>query len=152
MVLLAGALTTAACGKPEVSACEEFVKAGLSAPATYRRVTSEIRVERVSWAQHLEESPGDRDNDLLKRAFDLGQDRRIVSLTYDAQNGFGVPIRNTMQCAFRLSEGKLTDHNLEKAVQLAVAQRELRQSVRQGALPGIPPTEAAPEPAYPCCR
>ncbi len=150
--LTCGTVAIAACAKPEISACEEFVKGGLRAPATYRRVSLETRDERVTWDEYLRESPSDRGNEMLKRAFDLGQERRIVSLTYDAQNGFGVPVRNMTRCAFRLSEGKLANRNLKTTVRLAIAQRELRQSVRRGELPNIPPSDRPLEPAYPCCQ
>ena len=81
LILLAIAICALASCKKEVTeaekailACEEWVKAGLRSPSTYRRA-------------HARET-------------NLGE-RSMVSLDYDAENGFGSPVRDSTVCVFK---------------------------------------------------
>lgn len=147
-----GALSLASCGQPEVKACEQFIKSGLKAPSTYKRLALSVHDERVTWEQHLRESPNDRNVEIFRKAYEHGQLRRIVALDYEASNAFGVPIRSSEQCAFGLQEGKVADRTrLLNSVKIAEAQRSFRQVNEAGALPNGVQLDM-PEPTYPCCE
>lgn len=100
--------------QPLISACEESLKERLKAPSTYRRISAtedEKNLTRAEYNQHLSgQSPSVRDISL--KWFDEGKDkpmRFIAFIEYDAQNAFGVPIRDVTKCEYISSSGNKKD-------------------------------------------
>lgn len=126
-------LALAGCEGREIAACEEFLKDGLRSPSTYRRVSLTTRDEATT-AQRIVELGG--------RQPPAGQSLalRTITIEYDANNAFGIPIRGAGQCGFLLRDGSLAGQQLlDSQVRLASARRDGRMLERQ------------PEPQYPCC-
>lgn len=123
---LRAALLVASCGAlgscgmldaEEVKICEASLKAGLKAPATYKRaeVTS-LDTGPLTQAQFDEEvgradtrgNPSAEQLRLLQRDLAKGKTLglRTVAIAYDAENAFGVPLRAAKVCVFRTLDGK----------------------------------------------
>lgn len=99
-IALALLLPLGACEKATVKTCEQFIRGGLSAPTTYKRIGI------------TESSRTATDQELLS----LGKDPRMIAFSkkygistgnlhsviidYDAQNSFGVPLRSKQICLF----------------------------------------------------
>lgn len=94
--------------QPEVAACEDFVRGKLKAPTTYRRAKSTVIDEKLSlesWNALQKVRLGamsDQFQDMTKRSSDEGGVRSVL-LEYDAENGFGVPMRGMEICKFLMS-------------------------------------------------
>jgi hypothetical protein len=139
-------LMLAGCGdRPEVAGCESFIKDSLKSPASYRRVSVSIRDHPTNEAE-LKTLYG-------QHVFIVGKSPglRIVSITSDAANSYGTPIRSTEECAFKLNEGKVDETFLESDVQRAESQHALHSLMASGTIPGVSPSQAEPEKKYPCC-
>ena len=82
-VVLVFALLLGACDGPEIKVCEDYILAKLRSPSTYKR----IEVDGINVPY---ENP----------------DRYHLSITYDAANAYGTPVRETQSCVFGLKGGK----------------------------------------------
>lgn len=76
---------TAGCVKPtpEFEQCERYIKARLKAPSSYKLIN-----ESGSWV------PFDK------------RERYVLSIEYDAQNSYGVMLRDTQVCIFPGKDGQ----------------------------------------------
>ncbi|MDO9489032.1 MAG: hypothetical protein Q7J32_11705 [Sphingomonadaceae bacterium] len=86
-------------GSGEIARCEAFVKAQLRSPSTYKRVHASVFDSRLLTAAEFQERLGDKVPP-PESALRL----RSVSLTYEADNGFGVPIEERADCQFKVTE------------------------------------------------
>lgn len=144
------------CDKPEVAACEVFLKGGLRSPSTYHRVSVNSYDgplgEPALTQMREEDAERDRGNPewaKIKRGLEAqtpaaqrSQDTlREVFIEYDAANAYGTPIRGAQQCGFVLRNGELPSaDSLRAKVSKAESARALRQ------LRGDDK-----DPAYSCC-
>lgn len=86
LAMVVGALCIASCGaltsneEHAFRVCEGYVQKQLRSPSTYQRVTA------------IAEFP------------EPGKTERTVFIEYDAHNAFGVPVRGTEGCQFRVDE------------------------------------------------
>jgi hypothetical protein len=109
--LLALALALVACDKlggdkPEITACDSFVKASLKAPSTYKRISAVVLDEPISkesYASGAGSKPRDPLYDFHKQQA-INPAIRNVVVEYDADNSFGVPLRSKMLCEFLMSD------------------------------------------------
>lgn len=134
------ALVIGGCGKPEVSACEEFLKESLRSPATYKQVRADIYDEPITPEKltTLGGRPWGGETLAIRKVF----------VEYDAENAFGAPIREAQLCGFVLRNGTLPDSNgLKAAVALASAKRSY-QRVKESVGQADPEYQ---EPEYSCC-
>lgn len=132
------ALALAGCDKPDVKACETFIKSGLKAPSTYRRVSVTERLQSFpNWTAFRSETGSERKT-LLEM---MGQKEpshptiRIVAIEYDAANAFGVALRSGEVCAFEEGQNEQT-----RDMVLSSAQRRRDYAAK-------PPAGLK----YPCC-
>lgn len=106
-----------------IAACEDTIKDRLRSPSTYQRVSvSELRRSTATLDQYMGDTvPELRDfardmeqsdpnyakaRDQLRRIFEaVPHDFIAVSIGYDAQNGFGVPIRSVVECSDTIQAG-----------------------------------------------
>lgn len=110
------ALTCAACagsaiawggGRDDrvIAACEDAIKSRLKAPATYARIRatmSEKKATRGQYFFHLVGIPRALIDERIAE-FESGSVSVSIhygSITYDAANSFGVPIRSATECSF----------------------------------------------------
>jgi hypothetical protein len=106
-------------------ACEAYVKDGLKAPSTYSRVSASSNIESK----------------------ELGS----VSIEYDAENSYGVPLRGRQSCAFKLDEeGKWPE---PWAANFAAEGSVLEKHTRSINSPGNPDSDlkATGSSGYDCC-
>lgn len=107
-------------------ACEGFIAGNLRSPSTYKRIEA------------------------VGGPHDPGEAFRFVSITYDADNAFGTPIRGAQVCAFKVDPktGKFPSRvMLESSVSMAKAENTLREVQSLG---GQKPRER-PVGAFDCC-
>ena len=107
-------------GGSEIAQCEAFVRGQLKAPSTYKRVHALASDSSLLTAREFQERLGDPVPPPESRLR-----LRDVSLTYEAQNGFGVPIEQTAYCQFKITE---EDRESELISPLAVS-REIEEKV-----------------------
>lgn len=98
--------------RPEILQCERWVQLGLAAPSTYKRIGVEIADSPPLSREEFQIRAG-----LDRAPQETGLRIRTVYLSYDAANGFGVPIRNTKACLFQVSEADRT-RDLYRAVEM----------------------------------
>ncbi|MBX9729692.1 MAG: hypothetical protein K2X59_00040 [Sphingomonas sp.] len=106
--------------KPEVAACRSFVSGGLRSPSTYSEI--EARSERG------------KDGD--------GNPMATVTISYDAANAYGTPVRGAQICYFAISKDGKFSPEPSVATALASADRALGQN--NGGSCCIPPTKEDP--------
>lgn len=159
MVFALGSLCLlAGCGQPDVEACETFIKSELQAPATYRRVAiTKVDSALMSMSEFRRRTgiPDLRrdENETLRRYGELREgDRpslRTLGITFEADNGYGVPVRATRVCAFKLIDGKLPDGaEIESTARDAALKANSKQLIGAGLLPNAP---ASSDRKYDCC-
>lgn len=88
-------------------ACETFITDGLRSPSTYKRI------------------------EVANPPHEAGKSFRYVSVTYDADNAFGTPVRGGQVCAFKVDPetGEYPDGMLMKSsAGLARAEQGLREA------------------------
>jgi hypothetical protein len=85
---------------PLVAACEEAIKSELLAPSTYRRANLHEAAETITLDDYFAARQDDPARQKLLR-MDYSQGTRLTAqLSYDASNGFGVPIRAGVTCTY----------------------------------------------------
>lgn len=107
IMLALAALALASCSSQKtlaVDACEGYIKAGLRSPSTYKVVETTL-------------------NDPIKA--DSGRFVRTISISYDAANAFGTPIRGAEICSFVVDSSGNFAKNLKVEADLASARRAL---------------------------
>lgn len=109
-------LTVAGCSafdsgeEQAAQACEAFVAEQLLSPSTYKRVS-------MTAPPHVP-----------------GKGFRFVTVSYDAANAFGTPIRGTQTCAFKVDKetGRFPQVDLMKSsASLAVARNSYADTMRE---------------------
>lgn len=143
-VLCAATLT--GCDKADVKACEGFIKDGLASPTSYSRVGVTRWTESISREEinKLRQPIGN---------FERGEPSlSLVGIQYDAQNAYGVKIRQGAICAFELHDGQ-PDDNAVVAANARMAAREvsMRRLIDAGAIQGTPPGSFGKPKKYDCC-
>ena len=149
----------AACDKPDVAACEQFIQAGLKAPSTYRRITIESHdiptTRRQFWADAGLPDPI-KDPSSTIRALAQLEDRakitrRTTYISYDADNGMGVPIRGLNSCTFKLVDGELPSADRLRAAATSAASEEGDAVLIERGL--LPPefSKKKPNVGFECC-
>lgn len=137
-----------------VVGCEEYVKDGLKAPSTYKRIGARDTAAPVSAT------------DLKKLGVEMRSDPtwqtnywlHTVSITYDAENSFGVPVRSGEVCTLmeigaepdRSRPTKADQALVNISVSGAKIRRILRQQVEAGALDNSD-GHIEMDPRHPCC-
>lgn len=158
--VLALVISLAACSKPDVEACESYIKDGLKAPSTYRqlKVTS-VDVSPIDADTLIKEvglpklsKKADAFDRLRRTALEVdlkqpGLGLRRMAIDYEAENGFGTPLRETAICAFVLTDGKLPVADSLTVLVGRANHDRLRASLHELS-PKVP---APPERRYPCC-
>lgn len=151
---VSAALMLTGCNRPEVTACENFVRDGLRSPSSYRRIGIETSDQAMSLSE-FRNITGDKPGGVLEVMTDNAHKHgiRTVSLEYDAQNGFGATLRETRQCYFRMRDGELqgTASTFAAKAKLQKVNREFRDLMRSGALPNVNSADVPPEPEPSCC-
>lgn len=142
------ALALAGCGQPDVDGCEQFIKSGLQAPATYNRVSIQTS-DRPSSADEIRKLGGVA----LGTGEYMHYGLRSVAIQYDAANAYGTPIRSSEVCLFPLSDGKLRGdaRSLASTVEMHENARSFRGLAAAGAIPNIKPGEVPPPQGPSCC-
>lgn len=153
-------------GRPDVAACETYIRGVLKTPSTYRRASVQVMdseplsqaefdartglypVPRLTKAQAKADPmlAIDANLDAMKRSLMEGREQRVrtVLIGYDAENGFGAPIRELAACQFRLVDDELQDAATLKAhAGMVAAQRQMEML-------GVP-GRRRPELRFPCC-
>lgn len=118
-------------GRPDVAACETYIRGVLKTPSTYRRASVQVidsgplsqaafdqqsglyPIPKPSAAEAKADSllASEAQLDAIRRSLMQGREQRLRTLliSYDAENGFGAPIRSQGACQFRLLDGELED-------------------------------------------
>lgn len=159
--VLALCLVLAACGKPDVEACESYIKEGLASPATYRReeVTVFENAPIMTPAQYYEKvglpDPIHDRSDVIRTNAQLHRDDRIrlrsMFVRYSVSNAYGVPVRGTDHCVFKIVNDV---EPTAKELDFALANTRVRQSTRELVSRGLAPPNflnGYPNPHYDCC-
>lgn len=94
---------------PDVKACEGYIKANLLAPSTYKRI-GVLKTDQAMTAPEFTAAVGlDHQTSTqqlaLRNEAARGLALRTVSITYESENGFGVPVREDKICAFKVVGG-----------------------------------------------
>lgn len=154
-------LVLTACGKPDVKTCESYIKEGLASPATYRR--EEVSVFQngpvMTPAQYYEKvglpDPIRDTNDVIRTNAELRRDDRIrlrnMFIRYSVSNAYGVPVRGTAHCAFKIVNDV---EPTAKELDFALSKAKVRQSTRELVSRGLAPPDflnGYPNPHYDCC-
>lgn len=153
-------------GRPDVAACETYIRGVLKTPSTYRRASVQVMdserlsqaafdlrtglypVPRPTKAQAKADPtlPIDANLDAMRRSLMEGRELRVrtVLISYDAENGFGAPIRSQAACQFRLLDGELGDEGtLKRHADSVVSSQKLGEL-------GVS-TSRRSAPRFPCC-
>lgn len=137
-------LFLAGCGRPEVAACEQFIKSQIVSPASYQRASVETMDRDVS-ADEYYKAAGRQIETLPQRSRELAQEERYVIrsvvIDYDTADIDGSVVRSKDICQFRMRDGGPDIPNMD----LAIGQHEIRRSAV--ALVGPPIVK----PETPCC-
>lgn len=137
-------LFLAGCGRPEVTACEQFIKAQLDSPASYQRATVRT-MDRVLSPEAFYKAAGRQIETYgpasQKQIRSEKYAVRTVRIDYDSTNPYGVSIRGTDTCQFRLRDGVPSIPDMD----LAIGQHEIRRA----AVAMVGPPIVKPE--TPCC-
>jgi hypothetical protein len=134
-IVIASSVFLAACSaKPEVAACEKFLKDGLRSPSDYKQIkvsTMDNKLPLDVWRQLRERTgflvgsdSGTRFDQMNAREGGL----RVVAIEYDAPNAFGTNIRGTEICRFLMSsfaEGKFNGGDPSTSAVIASTDRTL---------------------------
>lgn len=144
-------LLLAGCGRADIAACEDFVKEGLKAPSTYKRISVNTYDEPVSLPEFIKKTGQENAHPVTKQLLALQAERglalRTVAIVSEAHNSYGVPLRTTEICAFKLVGGKLEG---KSSIASSVARAKLRRSSNMMAEAGLLPKREQQGP-YPCC-
>ena len=81
-----------------LQACETELKENLKAPSTYKLVEKEVSHEEEYHCSGTQYAASTQEQ--LKAAGCDKQTVTTISLTYDAENSFGAPLRGTSICRF----------------------------------------------------
>jgi hypothetical protein len=130
-IIAAATLLLSGCDKPEIKACEAWIKDGLKAPSTYKRLSAESRLEPA----------------VKPRA-----EHQVVLIGYEAQNSFGVPLASAEQCQFQtLGGGRLPSSALlDLSARTSMSSRDIWKLARGGAM-GSEAREQTNETPPSCC-
>lgn len=143
------ALTLAGCGRPDVKACEIFIKDGLRSPSTYRLISMSEQDEKVSKPPLPKEA-----GELERMAWEQDKAQhgiRSLILEYDAANAYGTPIRGHQVCTFATIDGDLQDNaTIDANTAHRRAMEAFDAAARSGALPNVKP-EDWPTRERTCC-
>ena len=90
--------------EPAIQACEKFIEGSLKSPSTYKRVSANVDQSAVMYA---------------------GKSTKSVSVSYDAANAFGTPIRAAEICRFEVDQNGAFVGGLDTAAVIASADRAL---------------------------
>jgi len=148
MVILCG------CDKPEVQMCEAFIKSDLKAPATYQRISYSARQHHFSTWPEYRRFTGDYQNTLYQLAHHGEEDPsgpylKTVTIDYDAQNGFGVPLRGSETCGFSRRFDRSTGSQALGSLILGAAERT-RDLKKIDDNVGVEKSDD-PRGVFPCC-
>lgn len=100
MTTFALLFSLAACDNDTVKTCEQYIRGGLSAPATYKRISVSEATRPITYAE-LTDMGKDPEMVALAKKMSLPEGPLdTVLITYDASNSFGVPIRSQQVCHF----------------------------------------------------
>lgn len=148
----AALLMLSACGQADVQACEQFIKSGLKAPSTYKQISLKTYDEQLSLPEFLQRTGQKNLHPVIQRGLELqaedGLGLRTIVIESEAANGYGVPIRSTDICAFKLVGGKVED---KRALDMHVSSAENRRSSAQLREAGYLPASQEDGGAFPCC-
>lgn len=141
-----GAIMLAGCDKPEVKACEGFIKDSLASPTSYSRV------EITRWTEPISKEEIDKLRQPLS-GFEHDQPSlSLVGIQYDAQNAYGVKIRQGAICAFELDNGRPDDEVIVASkARWSATQVSLRRLIDAGAIEGTRPGSLGKPKKYDCC-
>lgn len=142
------------CSRPEVESCEAYIKSGLKAPMSYRKISvrtfdsqpmhfADLRAEAGLTHPKVGSNALLHNNDMVVR--------RDVFIDYDADNDSGVPIRSIDKCVFKIVDGKApTPSEMALAVSHAITARSSRELRETGLFETIP-DHPAPTIGFECC-
>ena len=136
-----------------VAGCEEYLKDGLKAPSTYKRIDVRERVARIT-PTRLKEIGGKP----LSVPWEVKYWLHTVSIFYEAENSFGTPIRYGEACAFVQTGSepdtprptKTSKASVGIFVSSAQMQRARRQQVEAGEMDNAD-GRIDMNPEFPCC-
>ncbi|MDB5681676.1 MAG: hypothetical protein JWO16_1481 [Sphingomonas bacterium] len=160
MLILVSAIALSGCGKPDVAACESYLKKKLKSPATYQRVDVKSYDEGPMTLDAFRTSmgllPTAQADELGKLDSQLLKGRKIskrqVFVTYDAANAFGTPIRGIEVCTFRLADGELEPADrLESYAGQAALDDQMRELAASGAIAPSAVSKSPPPVGGACC-
>ena len=87
-------------------ACEAAIQGRLKAPSTYKRIDLVRTTEPISFEEYAKK----RDwSPVLYEAYKKDGHkyvRHTATITYEASNSFGVPVRSVLKCTHETSEGE----------------------------------------------
>ena len=99
-IALALMLPLTGCEKATVKTCEQFIRGGLSAPTTYKRI-SITESSRIATDQELLALGKDPRMIAFSKKYSIPAGKlHSVVIDYDAQNSFSVPLRSKQICLF----------------------------------------------------
>lgn len=87
--------TSHACAGGFEDACVNAIKLRLKAPATYKEVSARRSVEELTVNEYAAGDQAIFDKYIKS---EIKPVRHVVTVTYDASNSFGVPIRSVAKC------------------------------------------------------
>jgi len=136
-----------------VAGCEDYLKDGLKAPSTYKRIDARETIAPISPAR-LKAMGGTT----LDLPWETKYWLHTVSISYEAENSFGVPIRSGDACVFsetgdepdRSRPTKSSKAMVRIDVSGAQISRIRRQQVEAGNIDN-PDGKIDMDPQYPCC-
>lgn len=99
-IALALLFPLAGCEKATVTTCEQFIRGGLSAPTTYKRIGIKESSRTATNEELLALGKDPRMIAFSKRYSIPAGGLHSVVIEYDAQNSFGVPLRSKQICLF----------------------------------------------------
>lgn len=101
---LALTLGLCACDKETVKTCETYIQGGLSAPSTYKRIAVQESSVPITYEQLLALGKDPRMVKIAKDFHMPAESLHMVTISYDAQNALGVPLRSKQICTFESDE------------------------------------------------
>lgn len=116
---LAIVVVLSGCEKPVVKACEAYIQDGLRAPSTYKRIGIEEASVPATYEERISLGADPRLMAIAKKHKFPVEPLYALTISYDAQNAMGVPIRSKQVCMFGGDEPSdlLLKRGLERAQQ-----------------------------------